>query len=355
MRKVLFALIVCSFAAAQAAERLAAGPLAVNVGSRRATIVWVIQTSEVKIGEAPEQWTASLPVFKTERVTLSGLKPGTTYYYDVLGREEGRGRFRTPPAGEAAFRFVVLGDTRSRHDVHRKIVALTSKCEPEFVLHTGDLVADGYESGLWPMFFSIEKELLNKTVFFPSLGNHERNAPYFYDFFDMKTPYYSFDWGAAHFTVLDTDIGNVARGHPAQEQFWNEQTRWLEDDLSRSQKAALRFVVMHHPPFTAVKKRQGGPNLLQKAWVPLFEKYKVHAVFTGHDHNYQHHLHNGIRYIVTGGGGAPLYPVDGPIPGITQKAESVENIVDVKVEGKKARMEALSLDGRVIDTIELNP
>jgi hypothetical protein len=64
-------------------------------------------------------------------------------------------------------------------------------------------------------------------------------------FFDLKAPYYSFNWGSAHFALL----------------------------------------------------------------------------FAGHDHNYQHHLKNGVHSIVTGGREAPLTPVDDPIPGITQKVE----------------------------------
>ena len=108
---------------------------------------------------------------------------------------------------------------------------------------------------------------------------------------------------------------------------------------------------MHHPPFTAVKKRQDD-NKNVKDLVPLFEKHKVHAVFNGHDHNYQHHIYNGVHYVVTGGGGAPLYPVDGPMEGITQKVESTENYVAVSVEGAKVHIRAVALDGHIIDTVE---
>jgi hypothetical protein len=65
-------------------------------------------------------------------------------------------------------------------------------------------------------------------------------------------------------------------------------------------------------------------------------------------------LRNGIHYIVTGGGGAPLYPVDSPIPDITKKVESTEHFVKVSVNGKQARVEAVALDGHTIDTIDLD-
>src|SRR6202011_1935800 len=133
-----------------------------------------------------------------------------------------------------------------------------------------------------------------------------------------------------------------------KEAYWAEQVRWLEDDLAKNQNADFRFVAAHHPPLTAVKRRQGD-NKEMTALMPLFEKYKVQAAFFGHDHNYQHHLKNGIHYIITGGGGAPLYDVDVPTPGITQKVESIEHFVQVKVNGGTARVEAFAIDGRLLE------
>jgi 3',5'-cyclic AMP phosphodiesterase CpdA len=203
------------------------------------------------------------------------------------------------------------------------------------------------------VFFSIERELLNQTVFCPVPGNHERGSRLYYDAFDQRLPYYSFDWGAAHFAMLNTDVSNVSPSPAVREAFWSEQLRWLEADLAAARKADLRFAAMHHPMITAVKRRQHETTPAEAQLMALFEKYKVHVVFAGHDHNYQHHLKNGVRYVVTGGGGAPLYPVDGTIPGITQKAESVENFVRVRVEGARAVLEALRIDHSLIDRIQV--
>ena len=344
MLKRTFSLILVLFVAqwARAAEKLIGGPYVVNVGHRTATVVWIPETP----GAASE--------LRPQKITLSGLEPGKTYSYDVLGGEAGKGSFKTAPTGAAKFRFVVYGDTRTRHEMHQRVIEAISKAEPDFVLHTGDLVSDGRDTAQWPVFFSIERELLRKTVFFPSLGNHERNNPQYYEFFDVRTPYYSFNWGACHFVVLNSDFGNAAKSAEEKEAFWAEQRRWLEDDLRKSKRAALRFLVFHHPPFTAVKRRQGGKHPVQ-ALVPLLEQYKVTAVFNGHDHNYQHHLKGGVHYITTGGGGAPLYDVDAPIAGITQKVDKSEHFVEVNVDGRRARVEAHALDGRLIDTIELTP
>jgi predicted phosphodiesterase len=350
-RRTLLAAVVLSLGVLQAAQKLAGGPVAVNVEPRKATVIWVVQTSEAGLGLAPDKLDRGAPALQFEKITYTGLEPGRTYYYNVLGRPEGRGRFKTAPAGRASFQFVAYGDTRTRHDVHRRVVEAIIKAEPDFLLHTGDLVADGDDPAQWPVFFSIERELLNKAAFFPTPGNHERGSRLYYDAFDLRVPYYSFDWGSAHFSVLNSDLRNVSPSQAGREAFWSQQWRWLEGDLKAAQKADLRFAMMHHPVISAMSWRQQQSGVLS-GLMPLFEKYKVHVVFCGHDHNYQHHLRNGVHYVVTGGAGAPLYPVDAPIPGITRKAERVENFVKVRVDGAKAFLEAFRPDGSLIERFQ---
>jgi hypothetical protein len=341
-------------AAAQTAgaEKIVGGPFAVNVGSESATLVWLVQTGEAALGTQPETLQKKAPVLRAERIAFTGLRAGTKYYYQAFPGEAGKGSFSTPPSGAGKFQFVVYGDTRTRHDVHRSVIAgLLKYSHPDFVLHTGDLVADGGDTSLWPIFFDVERELLRQTAFFPALGNHERNARNYFDFLEAR-PYYSFNWGSAHFTVLDSNIDDVAATAAEKDAFWQEQTRWLEADLRNAQAADFRFLIAHHPPETAVKRRQG-ENKLMTAMEPIFEKYRVSAGFFGHDHNYQHYLKNGVNYFTTGGGGAPLYDVDTPPAGITVKVASTENFVVVNVDGKTARLEARKPGGDLLESVQL--
>jgi hypothetical protein len=334
-----------------AGPKVVGGPFVVNTTSHGATVAWIVEDRELTF-HAPGSAAKPSPVLRVEHTSLAGLQPNTRYDYDA-GREV-KGWFKTPPTGVEPFHFVLYGDVRTRHDVHRRVIArILESGVPDFVLHSGDLVENGKDSALWANFFNIERELLRQTAFFPSLGNHERNSEEFYDFFQTRLPYYSFNWGNAHFAVINSDIGNVSTTKTARDVFWAQQTKWLEEDLAANQKADYRFVLAHHPPFTAVERRQGD-NPHMTALTPMLEKQRVTAGLFGHDHNYQHYLKNGIHYIGSGGGGAPLYDVNKPDPQITQKVVSIENFVSVHVNGKIAKVQAIDINGNVLDEFELH-
>lgn len=133
-----------------------------------------------------------------------------TYHYQAFPGGAGKGSFKTPPVGDTQFQFVVYGDTRTRHDVHRTLIAgILKHANPDFVMHTGDLVEDGDNPSLWPIFFEIEGPLLRQAAFFPASGNHERNSSNYYGYMEARA-YYSFDWGSAHFVVINSDLENAA-------------------------------------------------------------------------------------------------------------------------------------------------
>src|SRR5215475_548173 len=349
-RNYLALCLICLFvlvatAGVVAESKIVGGPYVVGVTSQTATIAWIVQSNEVTVRSAADAKSVNSPVFRVEKTTLTGLKPNTSYEYDIAAAgDTGKGSFKTPPFGPTGpFRFVVYGDNRTRPDVHRNVIAeLLKHGIPDFVIQTGDMVANGEDTSLWSEFFDIERDLLRRTSFFPTLGNHERNTRYFAEFFQQATPYYSFEWGSAHFSVLNSDIMASAGNDQTKKSLWADETQWLEDDLRRHQGDTFRFVVAHHPPITAVSSRQKD-NPHMTALIPMFEKYHVTAGLFGHDHNYQHYLKGGVHYVITGGGGAPLYDVQIPPDEITQKVVSIENFVSVSVDGKAVHFQAIAI------------
>ncbi|HEY2012730.1 MAG TPA: hypothetical protein VGH38_04475, partial [Bryobacteraceae bacterium] len=168
-RLFVFLLTLSSIAFAQ---KIVGGPFVVNATSKTATVVWIVQTDEAAIHPAAGGPSKTSPSLRVEKTTFTGLQPGTRYDYNISSSDAGKGSFVTPPAAGVPYHFTVYGDTRTRHDVHRHVIdALVKHGLPDFAVHTGDLVADGNDSSLWPVFFDIERDLLRQTAFFPSLGN----------------------------------------------------------------------------------------------------------------------------------------------------------------------------------------
>jgi hypothetical protein len=77
-----------------------------------------------------------------------------------------------------------------------------------------------------------------------------------------------------------------------------EQLAWLETTLADS-TATWKVVALHHPPYSA--GYQGSSTDARETFSPLFERYGVQLVLSGHDHDYQRSVPiNGVTYVVTG-------------------------------------------------------
>src|SRR6266404_4618233 len=103
-----------------AAPKIVGGPVVVNVTPRSAMVVWVMETGQLTL-RAPTGAPRSSPSLHVEHTTLTGLQPNTRYEYETGGPEAVKGSFKTAPTDAQPFEFVVFGDTRTRHDVHRHV------------------------------------------------------------------------------------------------------------------------------------------------------------------------------------------------------------------------------------------
>ncbi|MBZ5496085.1 MAG: metallophosphoesterase [Acidobacteriia bacterium] len=336
------------------AEDLIKGPLVQNVQKDRATLTWVTRKSAGQYSK--ESGGPQVPISEEiyHQLELTKLEPGTRYQYSLSPYgTDASGTFCTAPSSnETPFDFVIFGDTRTGHEVHRKIVAKIIKDQPAFVVHTGDLVDNGNQAGLWDTFFEIEKDLLRNIPFYPTPGNHEQNTPVFFKYFAFSNDdghHYSFDWGGTHFAAIDSN--EIGKNSQERTAFRQEQLDWLQGDLARNSNP-LVFVWLHHPVFSGVADRKAASARLAAVLEPVLLKGRAAAVFGGHDHNYQHHVHAGIDYVVSGGGGAPLYNLS-PTPETMVKGVVADNYVRVHVKGTTAQFEAVDLDGKVLDSFEV--
>lgn len=247
-------------------------------------------------------------------------------------------------AGEK-FTFVVYGDCRTNHDVHKAVVSQILKFKPKFVLCTGDLVSRGSIAEQWETFFEIVKPITDEKIpYIPVKGNHDIDSgtglwEKAVERLDVKPNtgnpnYFSVRFGDIHIAVLDSN--SILEDEA--------QILWLEREI-RESKSPHKFVALHHPLFTLIERRAAGAEKFRQRLQPIFNRLKICAVFAGHDHHFYLTRREGITYITTGGGGAPLYDLD---PNRAQEGDSflkAYHFVVVEVEGGKVEGTVIGMDG----------
>ena len=306
----------------------------------------------------------------------TGLRPGTQYRYVLDGM--GESTFTTAPERDVPrVTFCAFGDSGGTKTNRGKLVdgadevmdevqgvsgdtdqqgrvasALGSMSRPDFVLHTGDVVypdgaAENYREGYFTPFAS----LISTTPVYATLGNHDvktgNGSPFLERFrppkngFDGEGRTYSFDWGPVHVTCLDVMSSDYTEGSP--------QLKWLEKDLATTDRP-WKVAMFHAPAYGA--SRHGDSETIQQSIVPALTRGKVDLVLSGHDHIYARFFpSSGPTYVVTGGGGQSLYPVNQNDR--LAYAESVFHYVEVVAERSSMRLTAIDARGRPFDATTL--
>jgi acid phosphatase type 7 len=275
-------------------------------------------------------------------ITLQGLIASTMYYYIVVSDDAKSApyTFFTSFQKNDEVRFVVYGDSRGGWDnwASTKIVGQAIEAaNPPFVISTGDLVDNGTNANDWVNFFAASPFVHNSTIY-PTLGNHEGYSKLYFSYFSLShnERWYSFDDGPVHFIGLDSNPRNAYR---------LVQLVWLIHDL-RTNSQPFTIVFFHHPLYSS--GNHGNATLLRMIWKPIFEHFTVDIVFNGHDHDYERSVVGDITYVVTGGGGAPLYDV-GHNPW-TVYSEKTYHYCLLTVNSSLLTFEAIKPDGTVFDS-----
>ena len=355
------AALACLAGAEIASAEIIKGPYLQNVKTDGITVMWesdqptlgiVVYGKTAEYGASAEETEAR----RIHEVHLSGLEVETAYHYKVLsGRDASPDRtFQTAVSRDSPFRFAYYGDNKNGPHMHRRNALQISAEKPNIVLQCGDLVNRGNIYSQWErLFFTPAKPLIDHVPIYPSLGNHEDNAEHYFQFFSLPRTesWYSFEYGNAHFVVLDSNEDHLIEGSP--------QVEWLIEDLKGSQ-ATWKFVSFHHPPFTAggnyyTSHRVRLKNLLH----PIFEQYGVDIVFNGHDHNYERSRpiisregKRPVTYVVNGNGGTPLRYVGEREWTLVSKRVFGYTLVDI--HGSRLELRAKTIDGDVFDTLVID-
>ncbi|MCD8352259.1 MAG: metallophosphoesterase family protein [Planctomycetaceae bacterium] len=226
-------------------------------------------------------------------VTLANLKPATRYRYRVGSKSTGKwsetATFSTAPQKAEPFSFVYIGDTQIKPHRVGSMLEGIEKRHPEaaFYMIGGDLVDMGDLRNLWDDLLARTHSIFSNKPVVPVMGNHDfgdngfganiYNAYFNTPNRDSQRPdkvfNYSFRYGDAAFIVMnDMDVKG--------------QSDWLEKALQAAEADGSAFkIVMFHCPVYNPKQHRDNPAA-KTYWVPLFDRYKVDLVLSGHDHSY---------------------------------------------------------------------
>jgi 3',5'-cyclic AMP phosphodiesterase CpdA len=172
------------------------------------------------------------------------------------------------------------------------------------------------------------------------LGNHDvrvDNGRYEFSTLQMPGRYYRRKVGDVELFVLDSNQVDAA------------QTSWLRRRLALS-TAGWKLAAFHHPAYTCGSYRSD-ERVVQR-WVPLFERYRVRLVLSGHDHNYQRFAPwNRVRYLVHGAGSTRSYALAECPAGYPRRvrASREQGFLYLVVRGTRLDGWAVRVDGRRLD------
>ena len=252
-------------------------------------------------------------------------------------------------------KFAVIGDmgtaSRAQQEVGQQMALFHKKFPFTFAITVGDNIygADS-AADFKAKFEGPYASLLSSGVkFHASLGNHDNPEQRNYGLFSMGGQrYYTFRAskgglakivsGGVRFFALDTTYVDA------------QQLAWLEKELSSS-SSDWKIAFFHHPLYSS-GRRHGSSLDLRKVLEPLFVKYGVNVVFSGHDHIYERvKPQQGITYFVSGSAGS-LRKGDYGTPQAFSATgfDSDFEFMLVEIDGSKLYFQAISRTGETIDS-----
>ncbi len=284
--------------------------------------------------------------------------PGTSFYSsNALARQAASGtenrREQNPtaqgngvllPAESNAIRFAVIGDSgtgdRAQYEVAEQMKEFHDKFAFDFVIMLGDNLYGGNSPHDFVKKFGAPyKPLLDDGVkFYAALGNHDDpNKERLYKPFNMNGErYYTFKKDDVQFFVLDSNYMDP------------RQLEWLNQALQDS-KAKWKICYFHHPLFS--DGRHHGPDLdLRTRLLPIFERYGVNVVFSGHEHVYQRMVPQDNIYFFVLGDSAKLTRNDfSTTKGMESSFDTDRGFMLVEVAGDKLYYQMISRTGKTVD------
>ena len=254
---------------------------------------------------------------------------------------------------------------------------------PRIALTTGDRVERGQVYEYWKSdYFVPAAKLIQNTCVFPGFGNHEADkwqcGPtttatqkiWYDDYFTWPGKvagqrWYAFTYGCVRYIGLDTNT-TFFTTPPPKDANNDPQMKWLKTELQSAAFKAAKWQVVffHHSPYSCIAPTAKALTIQKNVrdfLVKLFEDNYVDLVVGGHFHNYERSVHNGITYIVSGGGGGALDPVPSSCTSLnpdSKKRASVYHFTSLKftcTNPASLTVQPIDSNGVPIETVTVPP
>lgn len=231
--------------------------------------------------------------------------------------------------------FVAYGDSRHFTKIHARICKSIVAAEPKYVIATGDLVDYPERPAQWTEWAEITKELRSRSRLHSAAGNHDLSKENLYQkTLGLDRLYFDVKEGDVHLFILDSNTAFDDR----------TQLEWFEK-TARASTSKHKFAVFHHPPFTVGPKKELQAAPIRPIIHPLLVKLKFCAAFCGHHHAYYNTVRDGVRYVVSAGGGAPLSDVDPTMKIAGDRYRSFHHFTGFRFSGGKILGSVYDKDG----------
>lgn len=308
--------------------------------------------------------------------TLENLKPASLYKFRIVAGERATAWQNLLTAGNREFRMLIFADSHCEHyEVWQRTADTAHENFPdaELVTVVGDLVDNGQADYQWRAWHLAATKILSGRVFAPVMGNHEC---YGLDWFNaLPTGYlaqfdlpannaknfekyfYSFDYGAAHFIVLNTQFAELDALNPGLQA---AQEYFLRRDVANANRP-WNIVLMHKDIYDYAQDKF---NDIAERFLPLFDELMIDVVFTGHLHTYRNRgkifarkkSMDGTVYILCGRAGDQKYVEphsdmdDVTAPDLRGEPES---FIVLDVAADELHLICQTVDGEIFDDFTL--
>ncbi|HXT68785.1 MAG TPA: metallophosphoesterase [Vicinamibacterales bacterium] len=265
----------------------------------------------------------------------------------VAGQQSPAAEPMALPNRDGSLKFLAFGDSGTGEPEQFQLAAQMTTLHARFPFEMAILLGDNIYGTQRPQDFRNKFEVPYKPLidagvkFYASLGNHDAIEQRFQGYFNMESKrYYTFKApkGDVRFFALESS-------NPVPEQI-----KWVEEQL-KGATDPWKIAFFHHPLYSSARGH-GSTVDLRDTLAPLFVRYNVSVVFSGHDHVYERvKPQNGVAYFVVGSAGK-LRPND-----LNRRSSFFAAGFDTdlaflaaEIVDDKMYFQAISRTGRIVDS-----